>query len=1129
MMASIIKGWTEVMARTLKVQLTRCCSRRVPPKTAVDSPPGSRPDASVESLEGRNINLNKNNSSTRETRKLRILQLNMRGSSVITDEIRQLQGDVGFDILMMQEPHSFRHKIPGFGHGVRIAHADEHLTGRSDNLGLKAGVAVFSRRMDIARVSQLCTRHCAVCEVQAPGFSFFIVSHYFQFRDDVEKHLSHLEKVLNVLRGKRVLIGLDSNANSPMWGPANSGKRIGYERGKAVERFVAQHGLHVLNDPNQPSTFCGPRGNSWIDVTLCTSNMLTHVRSWVVREGWTSSDHNVIDLSIEFEASENSEETWASGRLCFARADLKILDGQIKSLFEQEIKHMPVESGEDVERMASALSKGIIDACEASMPKRTAHKKSNPWWNSRLTWFKRQAYRLRRKMQRAKPEHKRQAKLTCRAHWLKYRSEIMKAKTKSWAKFVTEVGNAEPWGFVYKHQTKRLRTEKVLATLRTKNGHTSTMEETAKEFLDHLVPDDQLCDEGAAHAAVRLSSRTAPETEDDSDVTFTEVAKIIKRLKSGKAPGPDRVEVWMLKRAMPQLGGELVRLFNGCLRFGIFPEPWKEGSIRVLLKGEDKNQEEVRSYRPICLLSAIGKVFERVLLGRLQRTVYSPVMLSNRQFGFRQGMSTEDAIIELRKSLATHNETYVLALLFDITGAFDNVWWPLVLNGLKHRNCPKNIFNVLTDYFENRKVSIKFRRDMVSKTVSKGCPQGSVLGPVCWNIVFDEVLRILTHIVGEDNVVAYADDLLVLISGNTRKELEDRGQKVVNTLETWCGFAKLRLSEGKTEMIMVKHGACNRKKHTGNRNNIRYKSFNLSNKPPRIAIGNSTIKMKDCVKYLGLMLGRNMNMQPHCEYINAKLTNMFSKLARVAKSTWGLKGRALVTLYKGTFAPIAAYATAGWSDLLNGRNRGSLQRAQKQSLLTVTKAYRSVSWEALCVLAAAPPVDLLLVERCARYNLRKKNNIQVGGLTIRDFEINDESKRIIYNKLRSMWQEAWSATPYGSATKVFFANIEDRLKRKWVIPDHYTSQFLSGHGQIKSKLYERGLSDDDKCECGQKDTAKHIILDCPEYIPQREALSDLLSKEGGWLEKARTLISENAYPTFTAFAREVLWLRTPLF
>ena len=221
---------------------------------------------------------------------------------MITDEIRQLQGDVGFDILMMQEPHSFRHKMRGFGHGVRIAHADEHLTGRSDNLGLKAGVAVFSRRVDLARVSQLCTRHCAVCEVQAPGFSFFIVYHFFQFRDDIEKHLSHLGKVLNALRGKKVLIGLDSNANSPMCGRATCGKRIGDRRGEAVDQFIPQHNLHVLNDPNQPSTFCGPRPNSWIDVTLCTSNMLTHVRSWVVREGWTSNDHNVIDLFVEFEA-----------------------------------------------------------------------------------------------------------------------------------------------------------------------------------------------------------------------------------------------------------------------------------------------------------------------------------------------------------------------------------------------------------------------------------------------------------------------------------------------------------------------------------------------------------------------------------------------------------------------------------------------------------------------------------------------------------------------------------------------------------------------------------------------------------------------------------------------------------
>lgn len=133
---------------------------------------------------------------------------------------------------------------------------------------------------------------------------------------------------------------------------------------------------------------------------------------------------------------------------------------------------------------------------------------------------------------------------------------------------------------------------------------------------------------------------------------------------------------------------------------------------------------------------------------------------------------------------------------------FDNVWWPLVLDSLKNRECPKNVFGVLQSYFGDRQVLLVYNSMEVSKRATRGCPQGSVLGPACWNLMFHGLLRQLEQSVG-NNFIAYADDLLVLIEGNTRREIEIKGQQVVDQIVDWCRFAKLQISERKTEAILI--------------------------------------------------------------------------------------------------------------------------------------------------------------------------------------------------------------------------------------------------------------------------------------------------------------------------------------
>lgn len=74
--------------------------------------------------------------------------------------------------------------------------------------------------------------------------------------------------------------------------------------------------------------------------------------------------------------------------------------------------------------------------------------------------------------------------------------------------------------------------------------------------------------------------------------------------------------------------------------------------------------------------------------------------------------------------ISTFNKGYVVALLFDISGAFDNVWWPMVLKVLKDKEYPKNVNKVIQSYFSNRKVEIKISSKVSSRKATRGCPQG---------------------------------------------------------------------------------------------------------------------------------------------------------------------------------------------------------------------------------------------------------------------------------------------------------------------------------------------------------------------------------------------------------------------
>ena len=451
------------------------------------------------------------------------------------------------------------------------------------------------------------------------------------------------------------------------------------------------------------------------------------------------------------------------------------------------------------------------------------------------------------------------------------------------------------------------------------------------------------------------------------------------------------------------------------------------------------------------------------------------------------------------------------------------------MSNLRRRECPDNVFRMLTSYFEDRSVKITLGDVEVSKRPTRGCPQGSVLGPACWNIMFDELLRILEDTV-PDNFIAYADDLMVLIEANSRRELETKAQSVVNLIAGWCKSAKLSISEKKMVATMLRNGEIKRApigRRGGARPDRKRKSTRNSKAGTRlqiVKIGVNKIPFVKSIKYLGVYYDEGMKVRTRGKYLHGKITNLFSKLRRVARAEWGLRFGALNVLYRWVFLLTATYAAKDWYHLCTARDLKVLRSMQRLALITVTKAYKTAPLESLCVAAGELPIDLLLEQSTARYNIRIGKNAVFNDVEIecRDEDAVDQ----IRSQAVNLWQAQWTSSSKGRTTLAFLPDIRERMSMGWLRPNHYVTQALTGHGDFQARLASLGLAESDDCKyCGGTDTVGHFLLKCPKYEPQRLALLSYIG-ELRWPEAAHQLVgTDEAFRVFADFCRESLWLK----
>ena len=243
---------------------------------------------------------------------------------------------------------------------------------------------------------------------------------------------------------------------------------------------------------------------------------------------------------------------------------------------------------------------------------------------------------------------------------------------------------------------------------------------------------------------------------DNISFTRDKIRKAIMGVKIDAAPGPDGITPTLMRMFCDQILEPLEIIFSDSFEEGIFPKIWKKSDVTPAKK-PGKSKSKAESFRPVSLICHFGKIMETIVKKELQEFLEEFGLLSKNQHGFRKGKSCISQLLVHAEQMiqAIENRKNLDSIYLDFQKAFDKADHFIILKRCHEKGIRGKIGTWLSDYLIGRTQRV-IANNMVSEEViiGSGVPQGSVLGPLLFLIIIDNIadLNILA------NIGIFADD-----------------------------------------------------------------------------------------------------------------------------------------------------------------------------------------------------------------------------------------------------------------------------------------------------------------------------------------------------------------------------------
>lgn len=920
--------------------------------------------------------------------KIRILQINTNRSKQAHDMALATARELSVDVLIVSEPNK------------------SAMRGRKDWIfddRLNSALKVLNTDIKIKGQGQGC------------GYSYVVTNKMTLFScyssgndeiEDLDNTLVEIESHIRVNNNEAVIAG-DFNAKSPQWG-----MNVTDRRGQLLIDWIAANDLVLSNKGNKP-TFTRGDYSSILDLTIATANV--RINNWDVLETESLSDHNYIMFDIV-----NGKQPTNPKRSHMGGWQVKKLD-QVK-LQDRLANLEKLENYRDLIRTLNQI-------CNEVMPKKRNNNCKRPvyWWNEDIAHLRSNCLRKRRNYSR---NVRRMSLVEIQPLWEAYteskkalRNSIKRAKKNSWKTLCDSI-DSDIWGEGYKIAMKGMLGFPPALSL---------TDDVMETVVNHLFP---------KHAKVVFNCDIS-----DKFLPFTleEMQKAGSKLKSNKAPGPGYIPPEIIKKVVGSKSDYILPVYNRLANEGNFPSEWKKARLVLLRKG-NKPLDDPSSFRPICLMDIEGKLYEHLLLDRLNVELERTGGLSSNQFGFRKGRQTIDAVNEVLRAArqALAEREFCVVVTIDVKNAFNSASWQLILEKLRAKGISESLIRVIASYLSERAVLLETNNAVKCIETNSGVPQGSVKGPTLWNVLYDDLLR--TEMPEGVALVGFADDVALIAKTGSEDILTSQVNRGLFRVSSEMERLKLKLAPEKTEAVMFTK-----------RRNVR---------PVRFELQGTNFGLSKSVKYLGVWLDSKLTFAEHVNQTITKAEKTIKALTNLMPNIGGPRSSKRKILSSVAHSQMLYGAPAFHTAVQNKKLLQKLTSTQRRLILRICSAYRTVSAEGACVITGIPPIELQITERRERYM----------GV----------AKAVAKDSLAHCWQEKWDRGIYGRWTHRLIPNIQRWINRPFGEVDYYLTQALSGHGCFRRYLYDRRRAESPNCPyCQENDNAEHTLFFCPKWEDTR--------------------------------------------